>query len=78
LRSEQLEPAAVLAGGYGAAVAAAVAVIADVTRQLAALEAQLARSLEQHPDAEIIRGQPGLGVIVGARVRGEFGDDPNR
>jgi hypothetical protein len=45
---------------------------------LAALEAELARSFEQHPDAEIIRSQPGLGVVVGARVLGEFGDDPNR
>ncbi len=31
-----------------------------------------------HPDAEIIRSQPGLGVVLSARVLGEFGDDPNR
>jgi transposase len=78
LRAEELEPPAVLADAYGAAVASAVAVIGEMSRQLVTLEAELARSFEQHPDAEIIRSQPGLGVIVGARVLGEFGDDPNR
>ena len=32
----------------------------------------------QHPDAEIYRSQPGLGMILGARVLAEFGDDPDR
>jgi hypothetical protein len=32
----------------------------------------------QHPDAEIIGSQPGLGAILGARVLAEFGDDPHR
>ena len=32
----------------------------------------------RHPDAEIHRRQPGLGEILGARVLGEFGDDPDR
>jgi transposase len=30
------------------------------------------------PDAEIILSQPGLGVILGARVLAEFGDDHDR
>ena len=34
--------------------------------------------LTEHPDADIYRSLPGLGVILGARVLGEFGDDPNR
>jgi transposase len=38
----------------------------------------LADRFEQHPDAKIIRSLPGLGMILGARVLGEFGDDPNR
>ena len=33
---------------------------------------------QKHPDADIYRSLPGLGVILGARVLGEFGDDPNR
>ena len=32
----------------------------------------------QHPDAEIYQSQPGLAAILGARVLGEFGDDPRR
>ena len=40
--------------------------------------AQLVDRFEVHPDAEIVCSQPGLGTILGARVLGEFGDDPNR
>jgi transposase len=32
----------------------------------------------RHPDVEIYRSQPGLGEVLGARVLGEFGDDPHR
>jgi hypothetical protein len=32
----------------------------------------------RHPDAEIYASRPGLGVVRGARVLGEFGDDPDR
>ena len=32
----------------------------------------------RHPDAEIICSQPGMGMILGARVLAEFGDDPAR
>ena len=48
------------------------------TTQIARLETELADHFEQHPDAKIIRSLPGLGMILGARVLGEFGDDPNR
>jgi Transposase/Transposase IS116/IS110/IS902 family len=78
LRADQLEPAAVLADAFGAAVSASVGVLTEMNRQIAALEAELSRTFERHPDVEIIRSQPGLGVVVGARVLGEFGDDPNR
>jgi hypothetical protein len=53
-------------------------VIGEMNRQLEALEGELASSFEAHPDAEIILSQPGLAVVLGARVLGEFGDDPNR
>ena len=33
---------------------------------------------QTHPDADIYLSLPGLGVVLGARVLGEFGDDPNR
>lgn len=52
--------------------------ITTLNGQLANLEAQLEQSFEQHPDADIILSLPGLGDILGARVLGEFGDDPER
>ena len=62
----------------GATVSASVAVIAEMTTQIAVLERQLAAGFEQHPDAEVVRSLPGLGAILGARVLGEFGDAPDR
>jgi hypothetical protein len=38
----------------------------------------LADRFKQHPDADIYLSIPGLGDVLGARVLGEFGDDPNR
>ena len=62
----------------GATVTALVAVIAELQTQIGRLETELADRFEQHPDAKIIRSLPGLGMTLGARVLGEFGDDPNR
>ena len=42
------------------------------------LEGQVEDHFGRHPDAEIYQSQPGLGAILGARVPGEFGDDPHR
>ena len=67
-----------IAEAMGATVAALVAVIGELNTQIASLEAKLADRFEQHPDAKIIRSLPGLGMALGARVLGEFGDDPNR
>lgn len=78
LRASQLAAPDVIADAMGAHVAALVAVIATVNAQIVELEQQLAARFEQHPDAVIIRSLPGLGMILGARVLGEFGDDPNR
>ena len=78
LRAERLEHPAALADAYGAQVRAAVAVIAEMNRQIEGLQTELGSSFDAHPDAEIIRSQPGLGLVLGARVLGEFGDDPNR
>jgi hypothetical protein len=44
----------------------------------AALEAALTAAFCAHPDAGIVRSQPGLGLVLAARVLAEFGDDPNR
>jgi transposase len=78
LRANQLQAPAVISEAMGATVAAVVAVIAEMNTQISRLEEELSSGFEQHPDAWIIRSLPGLGTILGARVLGEFGDDPNR
>jgi hypothetical protein len=78
LRSEQLDAPATVTAAFGATTRAAVGIIAELNRQISDLEAELATHFEKHPDADIYLSQPGLGVILGARVLGEFGDDPNR
>jgi hypothetical protein len=78
LASQQLEAPPVVAAAYGQVVAAAVAVIASLSEQLASLEAALTAAFCAHRDAGIVRSQPGLGVVLAARVLAEFGDDPDR
>ena len=65
-----------VAAAYGQVVAAAVAVIASLSGQLAGLEAALTSAFCAHRDAGIVRGQPGLGTVLAARALAEFGDDP--
>jgi transposase/transposase IS116/IS110/IS902 family protein len=78
LASQQLEAPPVVAAAYAQVVAAAIAVIDSLSQQLAALEAALTTAFGAHPDAGIVHSQPGLGVVLAARVLAEFGDDPQR
>jgi transposase len=78
LRSEQLAAPATVAAAFAATTRAAVGIIAELNRQISELETTLANHFETHPDADIYLSQPGLGDVLGARVLGEFGDDPNR
>lgn len=78
LRSEQLGRAAVITGAYAATVRAQVAVLTVLNEQVTAMQGQVEAHFGQHPDAEIVLSQPGLGVVLGARVLAEFGDDPHR
>lgn len=78
LRTGQLQAPAPVTEAFAAIVRSEVAIIGELNRQIAALEAVLAERFEQHPDADIYRSLPGLGDVLGARVLGEFGDDPNR
>jgi transposase len=78
LRSEQLAAPAPIAAAFGATTRATIGIVAELNRQIAELETSLAEHFEAHPDADIYRSLPGLGVVLGARVLGEFGDDPNR
>jgi len=78
LRAEHLEARPLIAHAFGKTVSANVAVIGELSAQIAGIESELATHFEKHPDAEIIRSLPGLGSVLGARVLAEFGDDPNR
>jgi transposase len=78
LRTEQLAAPAAITAAFAATSRAAVGIIAELNRQISDLEAELATHFETHPDADIYLSLPGLGVILGARVLGEFGDDPDR
>jgi transposase len=78
LRAEQLTAPPAVTTAFAASTRAMVGIIAELNRQITDLETELATHFETHPDADIYRSLPGLGVILGARVLGEFGDDPNR
>ncbi len=78
LRSEQLGAPTTVTAAFGATTRATVGIIAELNHQISELEAALAAHFETHPDADIYLSQPGLGVVLGARLLGEFGDDPNR
>jgi transposase len=78
LRTEQLAAPAPLTAAFAATTRAAVSIIVELNRQITDLETELATHFEAHPDADIYLSLPGLGAVLGARVLGEFGDDPNR
>jgi transposase len=78
LAASQLAASAPVATAYRQVVDALVAILCCLNQQITSLEEQLADRFGAHPDAVIVRSQPGLGVVLGARVLGEFGDDPDR
>jgi len=78
LRSEHLGQPPALTAAYAATVRSLIAVITTLNEQVKTLEEQVREHFGRHPDAEIYQSQPGLGPILGARVLGEFGDDPHR
>ena len=78
LRSEQLPARPGVVSAYAASVSALVAVITEMVTATAVLEEQVKAGFGRHPDVEIYLSQPGLGLVLGARVLAEFGDDPHR
>jgi transposase len=78
LRAEHLGQPAVVTAAYAASVRALAALLVTLNEQVKALQGQVEAHFGQHPDAEIIRSQPGLGAVLGARVLAEFGDDRAR
>ncbi len=78
LRSDQLDAPSEIASAFSATTKATVGILKELNRQIVELETSLADRFKQHPDADIYLSIPGLGDVLGARVLGEFGDDPNR
>jgi transposase len=78
LRGEHLGQPPALTAAYAATARSLIAVITTLNEQVKILEEQVRDHFGRHPDAEIYQSQPGLAAILGARVLGEFGDDPHR
>lgn len=78
LTTEQLHQPTAVEHAMGLAVAAQVTRLAADDQAVRDLEQALAPAFESHPDAEIIDSLPGLGLVLGARVLSEFGDDRSR
>jgi transposase len=78
LAAPQLAAPEQVEAAYREVVGVLVAMLRCLNQQVASLEQQLAAQFAAHPDAAILRSQPGLGVVLGARVLAEFGDDPDR
>lgn len=78
LRAEHLGQPEILTSAYAVSVQALIAVLTVLNTQVKALQRQVETHFGQHPAAEIILSQPGLGPVLGARVLAEFGDDSAR
>jgi transposase len=78
LWAEQLRQPGVVTAAYAATVRAQVAILTVLNTQIKTMGEQVEAHFGQHPDAETYRSQPGLGVVLGARVLAEFGDDTTR
>jgi len=78
LRGEHLRRDAVIDTAYAATTRASISVLITLCKQIAELQGQVEAHFGKHPDAEIVLSQPGMGVILGARVLAEFGDAHDR
>jgi transposase len=78
LRAAHLGQPDIVTAAYAASVRALIAVLATLNEQVKTLQGQVEAYFGQHPDAEILLSQPGLGPVLGARVLAESGDDPAR
>jgi transposase len=77
-RAPELRQPPALQAAYAAVVASEVAIITALNTQIDRLGAVVGEHFGRHRDAEIYLSLPGLGAILGARILGEFGDDPDR
>ncbi|PWU47043.1 IS110 family transposase [Micromonospora globispora] len=78
LRAGQLRQPDAVQAAYAAIVTAQVRLIAALNAEVEQLGRVVADHFGRHRDADHYLSRPGLGVVLGARVLGEFGDDPHR
>jgi transposase len=78
LRQDQLRQPGPVQRAYAAIVSSQVQLINILNVEIAGLGQVVADHFGRHRDAERYLSLPGLGPVLGARVLGEFGDDPQR
>ena len=78
LRAPQLRQPPAVQDAYATIVSGQIRLITALNAQIAELGGVVAAHFGRHRDADIYASQPGLGVILSARVLAEFGDDPHR
>jgi Transposase/Transposase IS116/IS110/IS902 family len=78
LRREHLGQPPAVTAAYAGTVRSLIALIITLNEQVNVLDGQVREHFGRHPDAEVYLSQPGMGAVLGARVLGEFGDDPRR
>jgi transposase len=78
LRTAQLRQPRPVQAAYAAIVSSQVQIINILNVEIAELGQVVAGHFGRHRDAERYLSLPGLGVVLSARILGEFGDDPHR
>jgi transposase len=78
LRADHLRRSEQVTAAYAVTVRSLAALLATLNTEITTLAAEVETLFNRHPDAPVYLSQPGLGPILGARVLGEFGDDPGR
>jgi transposase len=78
LRAPQLRQPHAVQAAYAAIVSSQVQLINILNIEIEQLGEVVAAHFGRHRDAERYLSLPGLGVVLGARILGEFGDDPHR
>jgi hypothetical protein len=78
LRAPGLRQHSTTEAAYAAVVGAQVGIITALNVQIKQLQEVMDEHFGRHPAADIYLSQPGLGVVLAARVLGEFGDDKKR
>jgi hypothetical protein len=78
LRASQLRQPAAVQAAFAAIVTTQVRLLAALNAEVDQLGQVVADHFGRHREADRYLSQPGLGVVLGARILGEFGDDPHR